>query len=58
MVTQLVERGRQKCHKYWPELDKTEKRGNLSVKMTLEKAVEKGVVERHFELVDDQNRLR
>ena len=58
MVTQLVERGRQKCHKYWPELDKTEKRGNLSVKMTLEKEVEKGVVERHFELVDDQNRTR
>lgn len=32
MVTPLVERGRSKCHKYWPDLDQTETYGdNLKI---------------------------
>lgn len=36
MLTTVVERGRVKCHKYWPDLDSTVMYGSLSVTCTRE----------------------
>ena len=36
MLTTVVERGRVKCHKYWPDLDSTVLYGSISVTCTKE----------------------
>ncbi|XP_076326930.1 tyrosine-protein phosphatase non-receptor type 3-like isoform X3 [Tachypleus tridentatus] len=36
MVTTLLERGRTKCHKYWPDKNKTETFGHLEITCTVE----------------------
>ena len=36
MLTTVVERGRVKCHKYWPDLEATNLFGNISVTCTRE----------------------
>lgn len=50
MVTNLTEGGRLKCHKYYPDNNKTFGYGNISVKCTSEE-VDPHIVRRTFELV-------
>ena len=51
MLTTVVERGRVKCHKYWPDLDTTLLFGNISVTCTREDSRE-SFAYRDFTLVE------
>jgi len=51
MLTTVVERGRVKCHKYWPDIENTVLYGNISVTCTKEE-LEESFSYRDFTLVD------
>lgn len=58
MLTTLVERGRPKCHKYWPSVGENLNFVNLSVKCVKEEEDETGsFVFRNFILTDKKVRF-
>jgi tyrosine-protein phosphatase non-receptor type 4 len=52
MVTPLKERGRIKCHKYWPEIGETETCNHLSITTVKEEGNE-AMIEREFKLINN-----
>ncbi|XP_075743911.1 tyrosine-protein phosphatase non-receptor type 4 isoform X2 [Rhipicephalus microplus] len=55
MLTTLVERGRIKCHKYWPDLYETDTYGHLQVSCVRQKETPSFAF-REFTLINTQNR--
>uniref|UniRef100_A0A023FI87 Protein tyrosine phosphatase ptpmeg n=4 Tax=Amblyomma TaxID=6942 RepID=A0A023FI87_AMBCJ len=55
MLTTLVERGRIKCHKYWPDLYETDTYGYLQVSCVRQKETPSFAF-REFTLINTQNR--
>uniref|UniRef100_A0A915JNT6 Tyrosine-protein phosphatase domain-containing protein n=1 Tax=Romanomermis culicivorax TaxID=13658 RepID=A0A915JNT6_ROMCU len=53
MLTALNERGRSKCHQYWPEINTSVNFNNLIVKSTLEKSTDFGYC-REFTVSDQK----
>jgi len=54
MLTTNVERGRVKCHKYWPDVDETSQFEHLTVKCLTETSSDNGsYLLRHFTLHHD-----
>jgi len=56
MLTTVVERGRVKCHKYWPELESTLLYGSISITCTREECTE-SFTYRDFTLVEVETGL-
>lgn len=52
MVTPLLERGRSKCHKYWPDVDESEKYGDHLKVVSTSESGNSSMVERHLKLTN------
>jgi len=55
MVTTVVERGRVKCHKYWPDIHQTMELPHLEITTLKENKPEGGVAFREFTLCDKES---